>query len=566
MAGVPNQISLPTELNFGIRPVSLAAVHESAGHLRSADAPFARDAAFPGLRKASFDIRCPHSPDFARVTLVAFDSAYHRVMRSPVDTDVSCVIAFMYVVVILDDRVVDYGRRVVVIDDGSLVDIGDSHRAVIVDAVKMTLVDDDGIIQIAIAPDVDADPGNRIHYHRADSPVIVGIVRLRGSQRDPAHIVVPVDPAHSSRTPIVVRIPVVVIHPGCDATDPGRTPVPTAAAVDAHPVPIVMSHITERFVGNPTVVPIIHGPSARRERRPACVHPGGSPHGPVLAFVVDLLPSAVLLKGIGIILEIGRKVFNGIPLHLDALGPKIVPGQVPVIPVAVDLAVAGHDLPGIGDNRCGARHHFVSGVVALVDEFHRPGDRDDLHRFIPHVDVEDRIAIGNDIAKRRCHHNDTLFTPVDEAGDSRGDIDFRQVWLELDELNLRASTDADPGSVGENELGPGILIRVERILQAERGIIGNGRPILFFINVAQQLPLHMGHTADQDLFVLARLGRCNPRKKDCRQKQQSGPHQPHRSIHHFSFETSAPTLMAPTRKRRSIPAAWASSDRNPAQC
>jgi hypothetical protein len=119
-----------------------------------------------------------------------------------------------------------------------------------------------------------------------------------------------------------------------------------------------------------------------------------------------------------------------------------------------------------------------------VDEFHRPGDADDLHRFIPHIDVEDRIAIGHDISERRCHFDDTLLAPVGEAGDPRGNVDLGEVRLELDELNLRTSANADPGAVGKREFGFGILVRVERILQAKRAVAHNGRPVLFFIDVA----------------------------------------------------------------------------------
>jgi hypothetical protein len=284
------------------------------------------------------------------MTLVALDSAHHRVMGSPIDMDVSRVMPLAYVVVVFDDRIVDHGRRIVVVDDGGSVDVGDPHRAVVVDPVEMAVVDDDGVVQIAVASNIDAHLGNRVHQDGADPPVIVRIIRLSGCQGDPAHIIVPVDPAHAARTPVVVLIPVVA-HPGRSTTHPGRAPVPAAAAVDAHPVAMVMGHVAERLVGNPTVVPVVYGPSARRERSPACAYAGGLPQGSVFAVVIDLLPATVFLEGVGILLQIGRKIFDGIPFDLHALGPEIVPSQIPVVPVAIDLAVCGHNLVGIGDDR-----------------------------------------------------------------------------------------------------------------------------------------------------------------------------------------------------------------------
>jgi hypothetical protein len=110
MAGISNQVPFPAELHFGIGLASVTTVNQAVGHLRPTDAPFAPNAAFSGPREVPLDIRGSHVAELARVTLVVLDPAHHRVMGSPVDMDVSRVVSFAYVVVIIDDRIVDHGR------------------------------------------------------------------------------------------------------------------------------------------------------------------------------------------------------------------------------------------------------------------------------------------------------------------------------------------------------------------------------------------------------------------------------------------------------------------------
>ena len=78
--------------------------------------------------------------------------------------------------IVSDHRVVDHRRRMVVIDDGRVIDVGDPDARVVVNRVEIRLVYDNGVIEISVISDVHmnaAQGGAGHHDVTRPAPVVV---------------------------------------------------------------------------------------------------------------------------------------------------------------------------------------------------------------------------------------------------------------------------------------------------------------------------------------------------------------------------------------------------------
>lgn len=91
---------------------------------------------------------------------------------------------------------------------------------------------------------------------------------------------------------------------------------------------------------------------------------------------------------------------------------------------------------------------------------------------------------------------------VVKAGRAGGKIHLRQILFQPDHLDLGVPIDSHPGVIGHDELCLALLVRIERIIQPEWGILAGGNPVLLARDVAEQLSFHMGDTTYQDRLLL----------------------------------------------------------------
>ena len=97
--------------------------------------------------------------------------------------------------VIIDDRIIDYGRCTVVIDYSRLIYVRDAHVPIVVYAVKIVLIYDNSMTRIGVISYVNvnlADVGN--DYVMTASPTVVAVIRLAWGKRYPPHVTPAVNP------------------------------------------------------------------------------------------------------------------------------------------------------------------------------------------------------------------------------------------------------------------------------------------------------------------------------------------------------------------------------------
>jgi len=436
------------------------------------------------------------------------------VVRLVFDPGVGEAVTIPHGVVIMNDLVVHYGSGMVVLDDVIPVDVGDSHVLVIVNPVEMVLLNDDRLVGIAVAVDVDIGDIDIINHNRSRSPAAVTIVGFEGSQRNPADIDSRMDPPHAAWIPAKAEAQEGP-YSHLDAHD-RRCPVPEVASV--HPVAIVVGHVAERLIRNPALVAVVGRPSTGGERGPPGRN-GGAPERPIAPFVVDLFPPSVLIEGIGLIMQAGREVAHRFAAHFRSFGPELVALAVPVIPVSVDIALARGDLLAVGDHRGPPGGDFVPGLIAVQDQIDLAFQGDDFER--PITDVEIKHAIGRcyHITERRGCADDTLGVPVVEPCHAGGNVGFGEVRAQSDELDLGAAANPDPGIVGHNEFRFTRGVGIEGILQAEGGIPDRCHPVLLLGYVPEQLTLDVGNAAHQGSFSGFPGGGGSPGRPGCRKHQ-----------------------------------------------
>jgi len=253
--------------------------------------------------------------------------------------------------VIVEDLVVDHRRAMVVVDDGVVGDVGDSDVAVVVHAVEIVMVHDDGTIPPAISSDIDIDSRKAYAADHADarSPPSVGVVWFKRREGEPSDVHARAYPCDPARIPAGAGIPDRSNH---DSTNHAHRwcPIPASARIGADPVAVMVRRVAEVFLGNPGLVFVPFSPSAFGERFPVFLDLGRTPHGSLLAFVLDGVPSTVFIQVISVVLEFRRHVADGVSLHVHALRPQVIAGRVPVIPIGIHRAGAVFDVLSIAQN------------------------------------------------------------------------------------------------------------------------------------------------------------------------------------------------------------------------
>ncbi len=327
-------------------------------------------------------------------------------------------------VVVLDDRVVDDPRTAVVVDDHRLVDVPDSNGGIPVNTPEVVVGNHNGMGNVSERSDGDPHaPRGSTHSpydHGTRKPRTMAVVRFPGSQGHPSDIRLRVDPGHPPRRPAAAT-PVGRTH-----GDPGhrRGPVPASVLLDIGPISVMVSHVTERFVGDPAVVIIPFRPSPLAERGPVGVHMGRTPHHPVLTVVIDSIPPSIFFELIGLVMKAFRDIPDGVPLHLKASVPDVVPLRVPIIPLSINRSVIGSHNATVGNQGIGTGNDLIPALVALQNKINRSSNGDDLERLIPHIQVENRCCFREHIAVRGGCPDNAIPALVVEAGHSGGDVDL----------------------------------------------------------------------------------------------------------------------------------------------
>ncbi len=150
---------------------------------------------------------------------------------------------------------------------------------------------------------------------------------------------------------------------------------------------------------------------------------------------------------------------------------------------------------------------------------------DHFGRVFAHVEIKDRVGIGQDIAKGACRLDDGIGPFIVKAPHTDRHVSLSQIALQGDKLDLRIVSGPDQGSVGDNEFGSSAGAGIEGVLCAKRCVIDHSHPILFLGDITQQIPFDMVYPADHH-------GRCDFRLggqrqfHPCKQKHYKKPHPP----------------------------------------
>ena len=228
--------------------------------------------------------------------LIVLDPIDHGIVRLLFHSYVAVVVTLLDFRIIVNHRVIDDRGRMVVVDNGSPVNVCHPDIPVIVHIVEIVLVDHDGMVYVDIIPDVDVDLGDVdvVHeHHTRATPRPVAVVRLVRSEGYPSYVRPGVNPKNPSGIPEEAHIE----ERHADAHAYHRWgPVPIVSHVD--PVAVMVGDVAEGFCRNPRLVPIPVGPAAYGERRPSQTHGGGAPEPALRTGIVNFLPPSILVEGI----------------------------------------------------------------------------------------------------------------------------------------------------------------------------------------------------------------------------------------------------------------------------
>jgi hypothetical protein len=258
--------------------------------------------------------------------LIASDSIDDHPLRFSIHPHIVEVVSVPPDVAVPDDPVVDYRCCVIVVDDGRSVDVRDPDPVVVVDTEDVALIDYHRVTDIgATIPIAEIDAKTRetgsCHYDGSGKPGAMTIVRFPRRQWKPSHLRIRMDPAHSARVPAAATS---VSRSHMDSSDrPG--PIPAPAVIDVDPVSVMVSHITEGFLGNPTLIAVPFRPSSLGKGRPVLADICRPPHLTILSFVLNPFPPAILVQNRSLILQIRRQVSHRLSFYLQSLGPEFVP-------------------------------------------------------------------------------------------------------------------------------------------------------------------------------------------------------------------------------------------------
>ena len=149
-----------------------------------------------------------------------------------------------------------------------------------------------------------------------------------------------------------------------------------------------------------------------------------------------------------------------------------------------------------------------------MDEVHRAGQGDNLHRLVANIEIKGGVLRGHDIPERRGGLDDRICAFIENTHDPKGHVNLDRFRLRCDELELRRPAKADPDIVGHDDLGLALLVRIESVLDSERRIPDRGYPVVLIRYETQQLAFHGCDTANNDLAPGA------GRKKSTREKDR----------------------------------------------
>jgi hypothetical protein len=187
-----------------------------------------------------------------------------------------------------------------------MVDISNPVVLVVVNPVKILVLDHHGTVDVDIIIYMNIRDMNIPHNNGSGSPVAPAIVRLVRSKGHPPHVDTEMDPGDPSGIPTEPHAQAWVTDMDADRNH-RRSPVPITP--DVNPVAVMVRHITERLSGYPHLVSIPDRPSTHGKGSPPNTHVDGSPKMPVLPIVIDPLPDPIIFQNIRLIIEHGRKVF-----------------------------------------------------------------------------------------------------------------------------------------------------------------------------------------------------------------------------------------------------------------
>ena len=154
----------------------------------------------------------------------------------------------------------------------------------------------------------------------------------------------------------------------------------------------MVRNVTERLIGNPAVVAIVHGPAAGRERLPAWINTGRAPHLVLCAIITDTLPAAVFFQRIGFVANRRGQVACRRSAEFCAFIPHAVTLGIPVIPRRVDRAIAESYFIPIGNNRGRTFSYLVFSIGCVMDKIYVATNRDDFQRLIADIEVKDCLS------------------------------------------------------------------------------------------------------------------------------------------------------------------------------
>ena len=478
-------------------PVHLARLHHSRGESRPAHLGCrrSREGGAGHPFQVALDPLAVEPFPLADNALVVVDALQGRGMRLAIDPPGVGGEAAPVRVEILDDGVVDDRGRPVVVDDHRAVDRALDVGRVARRTVEAVAGHHDGRIEIAVAAQVDPVVAVTDDHGGAPAPVPVAVVGLVRGERHPADGAVIVQPAHPARVPAEAeeqgRGPAHRAHHR-------RRPVPGTGRVDVHPRAVVVGHVAERLVRHPAVVAVVDDPAAGGVGPPVRLDPGGPPQVVVGALVADPLPAAVLLQRGRFLADGLGQVVGGAAGGVQAPGPVVVTQYVPIVPAGVHRAVARFGAGAVGDDRGKPFPHLVLATGGLVEEIHGAADGDHLGAVVAHVDVDHGVTQGHHRAERGGHLDDPVRVFVVHPGQAQAHVQGGGVRVEGDELQLGVLAGTDPGAVGHDELGAGVVLHVEAVLQAEGRVTHGAHPVAVLLDVAEQVAFDVGDAADQD--------------------------------------------------------------------